>query len=295
MLFGIFINDLAIEIQNLSLGITVGDRKVSILLYADDIAILAENEENLQTMLNKLNEWCKKWQLMINNEKSQVVHFRKKRKVRTTFSFSIGPMNIKTVERYKYLGVTLNENLDFHESAQELAEAGGWALGGLISKFKVHKNIGYHTLTKLFDHDGKPITDYCSSIWGFANYTFPEKVQLRAARYFMGVNSKTPIHVLTGNMGWLPTKVRILLEINKYYNLLTKMDHSRLTYKVFEYDLQNISNENWSGDLETIRNQIGMTENIFTGTEIDLDSAKEKLSVVSDLDWQDSIAYTNIY
>ena len=32
-----------------------------------------------------------------------------------------------------------------------------------------------------------------------------------------------------------------------------------------------------------------MTENLFTGTEIDL--AKEKLSVVSDLDYQDSIAY----
>ena len=31
-----------------------------------------------------------------------------------------------------------------------------------------------------------------------------------------------------------------------------KMDHSKLTYKVFEYDLQNISNVNWSGDLETI-------------------------------------------
>ena len=103
----------------------------------------------------------------------------------------------------------------------------------------------------------------------------------------MGVNSKTPIHVLTGDMGWLTTKVRIFLEIIKYYN----MDHSRLTYKVFEYDLQNISNKNWSGDLETILNQIGMTENIFNGTEIDLDSAKEKLSVVSDLDWQESIAY----
>ena len=62
------------------------------------------------------------------------------------------------------------------------------------------------------------------------------------------------------------------------------MDHSRLTYKVYEYDLQNISNENWSGDLETILNQIGMIENIFTGTEIDLDSAKKKLYVVSDLD-----------
>ena len=69
------------------------------------------------------------------------------------------------------------------------------------------------------------------------------------------------------------------------------MDHSRLTYKVFENDLQNISNENCSGNLETILNKIGMMENLFTGTEIDLDSAKEKLSVVSDLDWQDSIAY----
>ena len=80
MLFGIFISDLAIEIENLGLGIAIGDRKVPILLYADNIAILAENEENLQIMLNQPNEWCEKWQLTINNEKSQVVHFRKKKK-----------------------------------------------------------------------------------------------------------------------------------------------------------------------------------------------------------------------
>ena len=57
------------------------------------------------------------------------------------------------------------------------------------------------------------------------------------------------------------------------------MDHSRLTYKVFENDLQNISNENWSGYLETLLNQVDMIEkNFITGTEIDWDSAKEKLS-----------------
>ena len=72
-------------------------------------------------------------------------------------------------------------------------------------------------------------------------------------------------------MGWLTTKVRI-----QYYNRLSKMDHSRLTHKVFENDLQHISNENWCGDQETILNQIGMTKNLFKGTEIDLDSAKEK-------------------
>ena len=61
--------------------------------------------------------------------------------------YILGSMNIKTVERYKYLGATLNKSLDFRESAQELAEAGGRALGGLISKFKIHKTIGYIYIT----------------------------------------------------------------------------------------------------------------------------------------------------
>ena len=59
-LFGVFINDLAIDIKNLGLGIPSGNRKISILLYADDIALLAENESDLQKLLNKLHEWCKK-------------------------------------------------------------------------------------------------------------------------------------------------------------------------------------------------------------------------------------------
>ena len=101
-LFGIFINDLAIEIQSLNLGISIGEHKVSILLYADDIAIISENEENLQKMLDKLNEWCKKWELVINREKSQVVNFRKKRKERSNFSFYIGTAEIEIVEKYKY-------------------------------------------------------------------------------------------------------------------------------------------------------------------------------------------------
>ena len=65
-LFGVFINDLAIDIKNLGLGISIGNRKIPILLYADDIALLAENESDLQKLLNKLHKWCKKWQLQLN-------------------------------------------------------------------------------------------------------------------------------------------------------------------------------------------------------------------------------------
>ena len=50
-LFSIYINDLAKETNELGLGVPVGDMKLSILLYADDIVLITENENDLQTML----------------------------------------------------------------------------------------------------------------------------------------------------------------------------------------------------------------------------------------------------
>jgi hypothetical protein len=74
-LFGLFINDLADTICNLNLGIDIGLTKISILLYADDIVIIAESENELQTILDTVHEWCSNWRLKINRDKSNVIHF----------------------------------------------------------------------------------------------------------------------------------------------------------------------------------------------------------------------------
>ena len=47
ILFSLYINDLAQEIKQLDCGVDNGDCKLSILLYADDIVILAESETDL--------------------------------------------------------------------------------------------------------------------------------------------------------------------------------------------------------------------------------------------------------
>ena len=59
-LFGIYINDLVREINNEGCGINIGNRSVSCLLFADDLALISDSEENLQRMLNTLNTWCNK-------------------------------------------------------------------------------------------------------------------------------------------------------------------------------------------------------------------------------------------
>ena len=53
-LFGLFLNSLPTYIKSLNKGVKVGHDKVSILLYADDMVLLALTENDLQYMLNAM-------------------------------------------------------------------------------------------------------------------------------------------------------------------------------------------------------------------------------------------------
>ena len=44
LLFNLYINDLALHINALGKGITLNNDKISLLMYADDIVLIAENE-----------------------------------------------------------------------------------------------------------------------------------------------------------------------------------------------------------------------------------------------------------
>ena len=58
-LFSFFINDLASELKELGLGIDINGTKICILLYADDMVLIANSEAELQSMLNVMYQWCK--------------------------------------------------------------------------------------------------------------------------------------------------------------------------------------------------------------------------------------------
>ena len=87
-LSAIYINNLAKEIINLNLGININNYKLSILLYADDMVLIANTETDLQKMLTTMYNWCMKWRLNINVAKSNVIHFRKKKESRKQISIS---------------------------------------------------------------------------------------------------------------------------------------------------------------------------------------------------------------
>ncbi|PVU93672.1 hypothetical protein BB561_003112 [Smittium simulii] len=49
------------------------DKKISGLLFADDAVILAESADELQKSFDTLTEWCKRWDMNVNNKKCGIM------------------------------------------------------------------------------------------------------------------------------------------------------------------------------------------------------------------------------
>ena len=95
-LFAFYINDLALDIKNWNVGITAGNLNLSLLLYADDIVLLAGTAGDV------LNQWCHKWRMKINQTKSKVIHFRCKKTKQTISNFKCGDISLDVTSEYKY-------------------------------------------------------------------------------------------------------------------------------------------------------------------------------------------------
>ena len=290
-LFNIFLNDLAREIKDMGLGVSLDDINIPILLYADDIVLISENEPNLQKMLDHVDSWCKKWQMRVNVDKTKVVHFRNKRKNKTCFNFKINGSEIEIVNQYQYLGIIFDEHLTFEKCAKALSDSGGRALGSVISKFKQFKNVGYNTFTKLYDTGVNSIISYGASIWGYGNEKTGQAVQNRAMRYFLGVHKTAPIHAIQADMGWLSVKYQYYLCMIRLWNRLIKMPDGQITKKVAVHSLININDSNWFGKLCNILDQMNKTNYIIEGREIDLEDIKLYFSDIMHTEWSNTVGH----
>ncbi len=97
------------------------------------------------------------------------------------------PLNV--VNKYKYLGVILEEHLDFNLTASVLANATGL----LISKFNTLKHVGFSTFSKMYHSCVVPITDYSPRVWRYLKSVEDGKIQNRVRRFYLWVHKKAPI------------------------------------------------------------------------------------------------------
>ena len=116
--------------------------------------------------VSKRGHWCKKWRMVVNQDKSQIVHFRPPRHRVTDRNFTFGNHHLQTVNNYKYLGVMFDSILTISYNATNLSSSARRAVGLLQFKLKHLKQCGWSTYTKLFSSYICPSLDYCAGVWG---------------------------------------------------------------------------------------------------------------------------------
>lgn len=191
LLFLLYINDITANITS------------NIKLFADDCVIYREiNHYNDHIMLNDslavVTNWCSKWQMKINTQKSGIMTVSRKTKP-SNFPYTINNTLLNKVEEHKYLGVTLTSDLKWDKHIANITSK------ALRKLFFLKRTLALSTTpTKLLAYTSfvRPVLEYANTVWfpySLTNITKLEAIQRKAVRFIYNKYRRTdsPTHLLT--------------------------------------------------------------------------------------------------
>lgn len=105
LLYILFINDLSDALRKADVGVRLGSDLVPLLMFADDICLLAESAGDLTRALAIVAEFARVWRFRFSLDKSQVMVIGSGADLKRPWQ--LGNATIKETDRYTYLGWTL--------------------------------------------------------------------------------------------------------------------------------------------------------------------------------------------
>ena len=112
LLFLIFVEGLSQELRKSDIGIQEGKITLNRLLFADDFAICAGSQKDLQRLLNVVYMYSGKWRFKFNIAKSNVMVVSGKSQLGKRLEYFLGFDPLKVVKTYKYLGLDFEDLYD---------------------------------------------------------------------------------------------------------------------------------------------------------------------------------------
>ncbi|KAK2167742.1 hypothetical protein NP493_1264g00008 [Ridgeia piscesae] len=218
-LFLLYINDLPIEIES------------KIRLFADDT--LCSNtikhkvdQKKLQKDLDSLTTWEKQWSMSFHPQKCYTLSVTRKRD-KIVPSYHLHGHNLQNVSTAKYLGVNIQDNLNWGLHIDTITNKANKTLGFLRRNLKIGNKKTKETAYKAFV---RPILEYSATVWdphSANNIKTIEKVQRRAARWVTNRHHQTScVNSIIDSLAW-PTlqqrrkKARLEMFYKFHHHLIT--------------------------------------------------------------------------
>ena len=215
LLFSLFISDLESHLSaNNSGSIHLGSKKAHLLLFADDLALLADSHSGLQTSIDLLEEYCLTWDLKINIDKTKTIAFNNK-KGGPHFTLSSSPL--EATNEYKYLGIVLSDTGSLRPAILTLANQTRKACFSLLKSLSHLSHPDPPLQCYLFDSLVRPVAEYGCEIWGYARAEELEVIHQRFCKSALGVPITTTNLDCYGELGRSPLIIKRKVLMVKYW------------------------------------------------------------------------------
>ena len=229
VLFSVFINEFKKLLVSHDLGVRINDNWLGGLFWADDIVLLANNEYEMNKMLELATLFAKEWKLNFNFDKSNILVIGKR--TNKEKHWKLGDSYITEAESYKYLGVIISRNLNDHMQFENVLKKGNRLtayIKSVIDNFDNFSRVYYGDI--LWRTIALPSINFGSDVWcsvSKSDIDKLERLQLQMARYILKAPMNTPRSALYGELGWMPIKTMHDISRVKYFDRLIKMDSCR--------------------------------------------------------------------
>ena len=136
---------------------------VKYLAYADDMAILSDDEGSFRESLIDLEKYCKANCLLLNVVKTKIIIFSRGRP-KIYDPFHLNNEEVKIVKTFKYLGIIFSVGGSFNEHVKAQVTKATSRIGYLYGKLNL-RNLNLELIKKVFAVYVDPIITYGLAIW----------------------------------------------------------------------------------------------------------------------------------
>lgn len=162
---------------------------------------------------------------------------------------------------YKYLDCNFNEHLDYNYTFEKQADAVGRSLGSVITKMIKNKGFPYSVYSRLYQSCVCSVSQYGSEVFGYEEYSSTFKLQLIAARAFLGLPKNVTSCDLVSEIDWLLPHYQTRIKMIQCFGRILGTQSNRLLYKVYKWDYglnESMDIKTWSSEVKCILQDHGM-------------------------------------
>ena len=233
-LFGVFIDQLHDLLEEMGgAGSQLGALAIQLLIFADDVVLLAHSQSDLQKHLLALEHFCKQSGMQVNMKKTKCLVLGTKQELSLYFAGE----KVEMVTSYKYLGVEFSQSMSWATCVKHRVAHGYKAFYSMVQKCKAANLSTWKLKKQLFTSLVRPVALYGVQVWGpttaQSNWRKVEAIQKLFLEMELGVKTQTPYTLLLAEAGLLPLEVEALYLTLQYAMRVQALTDSRLPKQAF--------------------------------------------------------------